>query len=301
MSQQLALSLPQRWFLSLRPYSFPASFVPIALTAVVSAAIDTPRSWWAFSAYAVSATLLHAGANVLNDYYDHLHGVDGPPAADRSHVIARGLVSARFMLITGHAYFLIAISLGLMLALLRGPGFLLGGVAAVAAAFFYTGRSFSLKYCGLGDIVVFITMGLLHPAMGVFATTGSVPPAALVLAIPLALPAVAILHGNNLRDRDTDRAAGVRTIANLLPLTAARALFAALTISPYLLVLLLVAGGYFEPVVGAVFLSLPFAVFLVGRVFVASDLTTLPVECAALYLGFSLLYLYGILAFGAPV
>ncbi len=301
MSQQLAPPLPQRWFLSLRPYSLPASFVPVALTAVVSTSIDGPRIWWAFAAYAASATLLQAGTNVLNDYYDHLHGVDRPTAADQSRVIARGLVSARFMLVTGRAYFIIAITLGLMIALQRGPGFLLGGVVAVAAAFFYTARSFSLKYRGLGDLVVFITMGPLHLAMGVWATTGSVPPAALVSAFPVALLVTAILHGNNLRDRDTDRSAGVRTIANLLPLTAARALFSALAISPYPLVLLLIVSGYFEPVIGAVFLSLPFAVLIAGRVFTAATLTTLPVESAALYLCFSLLYLAGMLASGAPL
>ncbi|MFW6213481.1 MAG: prenyltransferase, partial [Spirochaetota bacterium] len=101
-----------RWFRSLRPYSFPASLMPTLLGIAVAIHTGADIDWWTLPLYALSALLFHAGTNVLNDYYDYLHGVDVPGDPDPTHVITQGLVKPRFMLVSGNLYFFLGVVFG---------------------------------------------------------------------------------------------------------------------------------------------------------------------------------------------
>ncbi|MFO7780646.1 MAG: prenyltransferase, partial [Spirochaetia bacterium] len=119
----------RRWFVSLRPYSFTASLVPVALALALAIAPSAGDgiAWWTLPLFTLSALLFHAGTNVLNDYYDFVHGVDTEDDDDPTHAITRGVVSPRFMQISGHLYFLLGVAVGLPIGLLRGRLFVLAG------------------------------------------------------------------------------------------------------------------------------------------------------------------------------
>jgi 1,4-dihydroxy-2-naphthoate polyprenyltransferase len=81
------------------------------------------------------------------------------------------------------------------------------------AAIAYTGGPFPLGYYGLGDVFVFIFFGLAAVVGTYYVQAQTVTPAAWGMAVPIGLLVTDILVVNNLRDIDTDRAAGKHTLA----------------------------------------------------------------------------------------
>ncbi len=292
----------RRWVLSLRAYSFTASVMPAALAAALSlslAQVSLPALsrplitlvWWPFPVYVFAALLFHAGTNVLNDYYDYRNGVDTEDNGDSTHVLTRGMVSPAFMLWSGRVYFVLGVLIGSTIGLVRGPAYVVLGILGATGAYFYTNARFSFKYVALGDVVVFLLMGPALVAMGVWGVAGVVPASIVPHTLPVAFLVTAILHGNNLRDRDSDRTAGVRTLANSMSDAAARWFFAALVTLPYLMLLLMVHGAALPPITLLTLASAPIAFRLAQAVFDrGADLSRLPLSCAALHLVFSAVY-----------
>lgn len=291
----------RRWFLSLRPYSFTASLMPVAL-ALVLAVEDESRSGtgipvWVVALFTISALLFHAGTNVLNDYYDYLHGVDGPNDPDPTHAISRGIVTPRFMLVSGRTYFLLGVLAGLPIGFVRGGFFVVAGLTGALGAYLYTGYRFSFKYVALGDPLVFLLMGPAMVVMGVWAFTGSVAWTHTVLSLPIALLVTAILHGNNLRDISRDRAADIRTLAGMIGPRGSRYLFFALLSGAYLGTILLITLGWINSATLIVLATVPAGgrqIVRVMRTENLGELIDLPRACATIHLTFSILYLVGI-------
>ena len=282
-----------RWVRSLRAFSFPASLVPVAVAAATANTSGEVVAWWTLVPFALAALLFHAGTNVLNDYYDHVHGVDGEDDPDPTHAISRGIVSPRFMLISGRLHFLPGVALGGTIAVIRGPFFFLAGLAGASGAYFYTNARFSLKYRALGDVAVFLLMGPALVAMGDWALTGIVRPVAALHALPVGFVVTAILHGNNLRDISADARAGVDTLAGRIGFHRGKSVYALLLAAAYLSVVALVAAGVI-PILSTLSLltAIP-ATRLVRRVVAAPDgahLIDLPVRTAKLHLLFGVLY-----------
>lgn len=107
-------------------------------------------------------------------------------------------------------------------------------------------------------------------------------------AIPLALNTEAILHSNNTRDLESDRTAGIVTLAIIIGLTASHVLYAALLFAPY--IMFVVAGvrhssSFFLPLI-----TLP-AAFRIERQFRQPDaIQRVPRQTAKLNLYFGCLY-----------
>jgi 1,4-dihydroxy-2-naphthoate polyprenyltransferase len=150
----------------------------------------------------------------------------------------------------------------------------------------------------LGDLAVFLLMGPALVVMGVWALTGSAGVDAILISLPPALLVAAILHGNNLRDIEGDRRAGVTTVAGLLGPTRAGVLLTVLVLGAYAGTVILVLTGVAPATVMLVLASTPLAVKILNRVSrgvaEAARLVTLPVTCAQLHLLFGLLYVAGL-------
>jgi 1,4-dihydroxy-2-naphthoate polyprenyltransferase len=299
MRSVFSLPSPGAWFRSLRAYSFTATLIPVALAAAIAASQEVAVAWPLFPLFIAGAIFFHGGTNVLNDYWDHLYGVDAVDDSDPNHTISQGVVSPRFMLLSGHGYFIAGIICGLLIALERGLLFMVCGIAGALGGYFYTGARFSFKYKAMGDVLVFLLMGPALVVMGLWTLSGSVVLLALPASLPIAFLVTAILHGNNLRDRESDRRAGVRTVANLLSESGARRFFAFLLLAPYVTAALLAVAGLISPWALASLLTIVPAFLLVRRVMGGdSSLARLPVSCASLHLAFGVLYVGGV-ALGA--
>lgn len=129
-----------------------------------------------------------------------------------------------------------------------GAQFFTLALAGFVLAFFYTANPFSLKFHGLGDVVIFLCFGPLLMSATAAASSGYIGPhwPVVYMSLPLGLLTVAILHANNTRDIHADRKAGARTIAQILGFTGSYYLYIALFVIAYVATAYALAFTYAE-------------------------------------------------------
>jgi 1,4-dihydroxy-2-naphthoate octaprenyltransferase len=98
----------------------------------------------------------------------------------------------------------------------------------------YTGGPRPYGYEGLGEVFVFLFFGVVAVSGSYFAQTERMEWEALALAVPVGLLAAGILVVNNVRDLETDRRAGKRTLAVRLGRDRTRKLYAAMVYLAFL-------------------------------------------------------------------
>ena len=112
---------------------------------------------------------------------------------------------------------------------------MLVGAASILAGVLYTGGPRPYGYEGLGEAFVFLFFGIVAVAGSYFVQVKHLSWEAFALAVPVGLLAAAILVVNNVRDIDTDRRAGKRTLAVRFGRTRTRRMFALIVYVAYLL------------------------------------------------------------------
>lgn len=204
----------QLWWRALRPFSFTASVIPVLVGSLLG--FDERVRVLPFLLALVGSVAIHAGTNLVNDYYDHVKGADGPDSLGPSGVIQRGDLSPRSVLIGGIVCFALGSAIGLVLVAMTSVELLWLGLASVLAGFLYTGAPVSLAYIGLGEVTVFVFMGPVMVLGSYFVQTERWAWAPFIVSLPVAFLVTGILHANNMRDIEDDRRHGKRTIATLI-------------------------------------------------------------------------------------
>ena len=146
---------------------------------------------------------------------------------------------------------------GLVLAIAVDLRLLLVGAVAIAAAVLYTGGPRPYGYSGLGELAVLVFFGFVATAGSAYVQVERVPAQAWWGAVAVGLLACAILLANNIRDIDTDRGVGKRTLPVLVGARAARALYAGCVSGAFLAV---IAVGVLYPTALIALAALPLAV-----------------------------------------
>ncbi len=200
------------WVLAARPKTLSAAVVPVVVGTACAEAAGGVRWAPALAAFG-GALLLQIGANFANDVFDFEKGADTAERLGPTRAVQSGLLSPRAMRAGMLLVFALALSIGAYLTSVAGFAILIIGLASIASAIAYTGGPYPLGYHGLGDLFVFVFFGLVAVGGTAFVQLGSVPELALFSALPVGALATAILVVNNLRDIDTDRRAGKRTLA----------------------------------------------------------------------------------------
>ncbi|MEW6776823.1 MAG: prenyltransferase [Bdellovibrionota bacterium] len=200
------------WVRAVRAYSFSASLVPVFLGTSLAASGSALR-WDLFAWIVLSILAMHAGTNLVNDYYDYDLGLDDESAPGASGLVAVGELSARQVGRAAAASFVLAVLFGIPLVIARGWPIVLLGVLGTLGGALYTAKPVQYKYFGAGDFLVFLLLGPLAVAGTYFTLTGEWATAPLIASIPVGLLVVAILHANNLRDFDIDREFELKTLA----------------------------------------------------------------------------------------
>jgi len=246
------------WWQETRPYSFTASATPV-LVGSAAAARTGQFSPLLFVVTLVASVAIHAGANLINDYYDHVRGVDTPDSIGPGGAIQRGVLSPAAVRAGGITLLALGSVLGLWLVAVAGWPILVVGVLSVFAAYAYTGGPLPLGYMGLGDAVVFIFMGPVIVLGAYYVQARAVSAGALWSSIPVGALVTAILVVNNLRDLAGDRARGKRTLATALGPAGTRAEYAALIVGAYVALAAGVALGYLPLLALLTLATLPLA------------------------------------------
>jgi 1,4-dihydroxy-2-naphthoate octaprenyltransferase len=199
------------WIVGARPKTLPAAVVPVAVGLAAAAGSNGNRWWLGVPALVVSLAL-QVGVNYANDYSDGVRGTDevrvGP-----LRLVGSGLVAPNKVKAAAFVAFGIAAVAGLVIALCTSLWLLVVGVAAIAAAWFYTGGKNPYGYIGLGEVFVFVFFGLVATVGSTFAVSESLPSLSWLASVPVGCLACALLVVNNLRDIPTDTDAGKKTLA----------------------------------------------------------------------------------------
>jgi 1,4-dihydroxy-2-naphthoate octaprenyltransferase len=248
------------WFMALRPFSFTASVIPVLVGTAVAADDEFHPGLFLLALF--GSVAIHAGTNLVNDYFDHIKGTDSAQSFGPSGVIQRGRLTPRAVLTGGIACFAAGGAAGLVIAAFTGWPVIALGVASVLAGYFYTASPFSLAYRGLGEAVVFVFMGPVIVVGAYYVQTERFDWTPFVASLPVGLLVAAILHANNVRDIENDRRHGKWTLAALAGRPLADYEFFALTLGGYGVVGVMAATGAAPWPVLVTLLTLPAAVRL---------------------------------------
>lgn len=288
------------WVMAARLRTLPASVAPVLVgtSLALGAGHFHPL---AFVAALLGAVFIQVGTNLSNDYSDARRGADTEQRLGPVRVTAGGLVPPSQVLLATYITFGLAVLCGAYLVAVAGPELIAVGAASILAGVLYTGGPRPYGYEGLGEVFVFLFFGIVAVAGSYFVQVQKLPWQAFACAVPIGLIASAILVVNNVRDMETDRRAGKKTLAVRLGRRRTRTLYAAMLALAFLSPPLLWLAGGMTPWLMLALLSFPLAVKLVQVVRTRVDgpaLNGALARTGALQLLFCLLFSAGLLAGG---
>ncbi|KAM9830632.1 ubiA prenyltransferase domain-containing protein 1 [Syngnathus typhle] len=280
------------YVLALRPWSFSASLTPVALGSALAYKLDGSVDLVVLMVCAVAVLVVHGAGNLVNTYYDFSKGIDHKKSDDRT-LVDEILAPQDVVMFGALLYSLgcLCATLLFFLSTLRLEHLALIYFGGLSSSFLYTG-GIGLKYVALGDVVILITFGPLAVMFAHAVQVGYLSVLPLVYAVPLALNTEAILHSNNTRDMDSDKQAGIVTLAILIGPTLSYVLYNLLLFVPY--VLFCILATRYTISMALPLLSLPMA-FPLEKQFRSRCYTKIPQQTAKLNLLMGLFYVFGII------
>ncbi|HET7723301.1 MAG TPA: 1,4-dihydroxy-2-naphthoate polyprenyltransferase [Propionibacteriaceae bacterium] len=234
------MATPSQWLAGARPRTLPAAVSPVV--AGSGAALLAGRFAPVVAALClVVALALQVAVNYANDYSDGIRGTDAERVGPM-RLVGSGAASPPSVKRAAFAAFGVAAVAGLAVVALSGQWWLLlVGVAAILAAWYYTGGSHPYGYAGLGEVMVFVFFGLVAVTGTTYVQAHRVTVVSVIAAVAVGLVACQVLVANNLRDIRGDREVGKRTLATRLGDRGTRVLYLAMSIVVTVAVVVLAA------------------------------------------------------------
>ncbi|MDR2934762.1 MAG: prenyltransferase [Candidatus Adiutrix sp.] len=207
------------WWQASRPPFFIATLGPLGLgfTATVKyTGLVRPAL---FALVLGASFLVHLAANLADDLFDHLQGVDAGAGIGGSRVIQEGKISPRALGLALVILYGLALAAAFVIIGFSGRPWLMWGLIVFAAlsSFFYVAPPVKYGHRGLGEVMVFLNMGLIM-TVGTFLALaeGRWDSRVPALALPVAFMVANILYFQSLPEMELDRAAGKLTLAGRL-------------------------------------------------------------------------------------
>lgn len=260
------------WWIAARPFSLPASIVPVAFGATLAVTHGHARLNVVYLILSlIGMVMLQAAANIINDVYDFKKGLD-TEVLPVSGAVVRRLVTPEEAMHGAIVLLTLGSLIGLLLALVTSWLILVVGFVGVLVGVLYSATMVGLKYRGLGDLCVFVVFGLLGSLGSWLVQAREFSWLPVVWAVPIGLLIIAIVHANNWRDIVSDNSGGFSTVASLLGDWGSAIYYAFLIFGPFALILIyilvprLISCGAPMPFsFVATFLALPLAVKLMNK------------------------------------
>lgn len=208
----------KHWINAARPRTLPLSLACIGMGTFLAASVGK-FDWGIFLLCVITTIFLQILSNFSNDYGDTVHGADSKERQGPQRAVQSGTISASSMKTAMVISALLALMSGLVLLwlafdfnlLIFGLFFLIG-LLSIYAAITYTSGKNPYGYAGLGDLSVLIFFGLIGVSGTYFLFTKSLDWTILLPAISCGVFSVAVLNVNNVRDMESDLAAGKKSI-----------------------------------------------------------------------------------------
>jgi len=238
----------------LRAPFFTASIVPVILGAAIAwQKYPDNFQWRLFILTLLGGILLHAGANVANDYYDHLSGTDEMneefvrPFTGGSRMIQTGIMTPREVLVESLVLYAIAAPIGIYLIWVAGPMILLLGIIGAFSGFFYCAPPFKLVHRGIGEIFIGLNFGILMTFGSYYVQARSFAWEPVAASLPVAFLITAVLYINEFQDEAADKAAGKKHLVARLGKAKAVYGYIAVMAAAYISIVLAVIAHLLTP------------------------------------------------------
>ena len=250
------LDFVSRWLISTRAAAILLTFFSVAIAGII-AIREGVFNFWLWLLVMLGLILAHATNNILNDYTDHVRGIDegnyfreqyGP------HPLEHGFMSKRGLLFYAALNGVIALAAGITLVFLRGGLVIPFMIAGIIFVLFYT---YPLKYIAMGEIVMVITWGPLMVGGGYYVMSGVWDWNVAILGLAYSLGVTATLFGKHIDKYDMDKAKGVYTMPVVLGEKLSRIVTVSMFFLQYLLVFYLILNGFISVFMLLVLLALP--------------------------------------------
>jgi 1,4-dihydroxy-2-naphthoate octaprenyltransferase len=293
----VALSPERVWWLAVRPATLAASVAPVLAGTGVAVHEGGVRPGAGIAALVI-AIALQIGVNFANDYSDYIRGADTPNRVGPVRAASSGVVPPEHVKRAAIAAFGVAGMVGLVLSLMTDWRLLPIGAACILAGWLYTGGPRPYGYLGLGELFVFIFFGLVATAGTAYVEQLRVTPLAMLVGCSMGFLASAILVLNNLRDLDTDAAAGKRTLATRIGRERTRVLLLVLVSAAFAVPILILILKLAAPTIMLVHFGIPIAAVPVRTAFAeraGPPLIAALKRMAAVEVAFALLLTAGLL------
>ena len=200
------------WVQAARPRTLLAAVAPVTMGGALAWA-DGRFAPLPAAAALVGALLIQIGTNLANDYYDFRRGGDADDRVGPERVTQSGRVPPERVLRGAAVAFGLALLVGVYLVAVGGWPILVIGVLSLVFGWAYTGGPWPLAYHGLGDPFVLLFFGPVAVAGTYWVQALTLPPGPVVAGVGVGALNTAVLVANNLRDLESDRRAGKRTLA----------------------------------------------------------------------------------------
>lgn len=242
------------WVIAVRPWSFPASAMPIIVT-LAFLFWKGADIHWGFGVWAlINMILFHVAGNVWSDYNDFKKTVDREDTHG-AKTLTTGMFQPEEIRNLAIAVFAIAAVGGVGLVALTGLPLLWIGLAGAALTLLYP----VLKFNALGDFCILMTFAFLPTLGTAYVTTGIVDWGVLWIALPVGLITDGILHSNNTRDMVPDKRAEIKTLAMGLGAKASAIMYGFEVLFPFAWIAVCSIMGIMPLSTIVIFLTLPVA------------------------------------------
>ncbi len=267
-----------------RPQFFPVILLPVAVAVALAHAHGAPVAGHVVALLVAGGVFAHAGANLLNDVYDHRYGVDDhhpnplTPYAGGSRFIQDGRCSAATIAITGWLCAAAGVAVAGLLAGLAGrdvlPLLILGALGGVA----YSAPPLVFDRRGLGLPLVVLDFGLLPVFLSDRILTGDWRPVVLLPGAAIGLAAATILMAAEFPDREADAQGGKRTLVVRLSAQAAGRVLIGLIILSHAAILGSIGLDLLHPLSAATLILVPWQL-RAARHSVTTPHLSAPIRC----------------------
>jgi 1,4-dihydroxy-2-naphthoate octaprenyltransferase len=258
------------WIHAARVPTLAAAAVPVLVGSAMAARDGAFRAGPAAAAL-LGAILIQVGTNLANDLGDHRRGADTGERLGPRRALQQGWLTPAQVRSGAALCFALASVAGVYLAWAAGWPVIAIGLASIAAGVAYTAGPWPLAYNGLGEVFVFLFFGVVAVCGTYFVQARALHPWVLLASVPVGALATAILVVNNVRDIETDRGAGKRTLAVRMGRDRTRGFYSSLLMIAYLGLFALVISRHAGDWALLPLLTLPLAFAEIRRVALRED------------------------------
>ena len=283
------------WWLAIRPKTLSISITPVLLGSVLSWHSHQQFSLLSFSVILLAAVAIQIGTNLYNDAADYEKGADTETRLGPQRAAQQGWLSAAQIKKAAFISFVMAFIAGIYLVYLGGVAIIFLGLLSILCGYAYTGGPKPIAYSPFGELFVLLFFGFAAVGGTYYLQSQSINTATLLLASSIGSLAAAILLINNYRDLEGDEQVSKLTLVHYSGRAAARKIYTAMLIYPYILL------GCLWPEYSLWLLlplfSLPAAIALIFYLYsleISAELNKLLARTALLQLVYTLLLSLGI-------